>query len=74
METISEFTLIGNTSLLLGRALVRTLFEKNTSHVRPTAVVSRELDRYNIDIAALSETRVLGESRIDEVGAGYTFF
>ena len=53
---------------------VRTLLEKNKSHVRPTAVVSRELDRYNIDIAALSETRVLGESRIDEVGTGYTFF
>ena len=53
---------------------VRTLLEKNKSHVRPTAIVSRELSRYNIDIAALSETRILGETRITEVGSGYTFF
>lgn len=30
--------------------------------------------RYNIDIAALSETRLSGETEIEEVGAGYTFF
>ena len=53
---------------------VRTLLEKTRTHVRPTAVVSRVLNRYNIDVAALSETRILGESRIDEVGGGYTFF
>ena len=62
------------TSLVTAAWNVRTLLEKNKSHIRPTAVVSRELDRYNIDVAALSETRVLGESRIDEVGTGYTFF
>ena len=53
---------------------VRTLLEKTRSHVRPTAVVARVLSRYNIDVAALSETRILGENRIDEVGGGYTFF
>ena len=36
--------------------------------------MSRELSSYNIDVAALSETRVLGETRIDEVGGGFTFF
>ena len=61
-------------SLVTAAWNVRTLLEKYRSHVRPTAVVSRELARYNIDIAALSETRVLGESRIDEIGSGYTFF
>ena len=61
-------------SLVTGAWNVRTLLEKTRSHVRPTAVVSRELSRYNIDIAALSETRILGENRIDEVGGGYTFF
>ena len=61
-------------SLVTASWNVRTLLEKNRSHVRPTAVVSRELSRYNIDIAALSETRILGENRIDEIGGGYSFF
>lgn len=30
--------------------------------------------RYNIDIAALSETRLAGEGELCERGAGYTFF
>lgn len=33
-----------------------------------------ELARYNIDVAALSETRLHGEDSLTEVGAGYTFF
>ncbi len=33
-----------------------------------------ELARYNIDIAALSETRLHGEDSLTEAGAGYTFF
>ena len=53
---------------------VRTLLESRRTPIRPTAIVARELDRYNIDIAALSETRILGESVIEEVGGGYTFF
>ena len=53
---------------------VCTLLEKKRSHIRPTAVVFHELARYNIDVAALSETRILGESKIKEVGSGYTFF
>ena len=53
---------------------VRTLLETKRSVGRPTAIVSRELGRYNIDIAALSETRILGESIISEDAGGYTFF
>ena len=53
---------------------VRTLLETRRNTLRPTAIVSRELARYNIDIAAMSETRVLGETVIEEVGGGYTFF
>uniref|UniRef100_UPI00321A36D0 hypothetical protein n=1 Tax=Escherichia coli TaxID=562 RepID=UPI00321A36D0 len=30
--------------------------------------------RYNIDIAALSETHLGGEGHLSEKGAGYTFF
>ncbi len=41
---------------------------------RRTALVALELARYNIDIAALSETRLHGEDSLTEAGAGYTFF
>lgn len=41
---------------------------------RRTALVSRELARFNIDVAALSETRLPGEGQIAEMGSGYTFF
>ena len=41
---------------------------------RRTALVGRELGRYNIDIAALSETRLADTGEITEAGAGYTFF
>ncbi|KAI8492323.1 hypothetical protein Bbelb_297760 [Branchiostoma belcheri] len=41
---------------------------------RRTALVARELDRYNIQIAALSETRFANEGQLTEVNAGYTFF
>merc|ERR1711867_12178 len=53
---------------------VRTLLEKKSSHVRPTAIVGRTLKAYNIDICALSETRLSGENIISEQGAGCTFF
>ena len=39
-----------------------------------TAIVGYELARYNIDIAALSETRLAETGDLTEVGAGYTFF
>ena len=38
-----------------------------------TALVGRELDRYKVEIAALSESR-LAEEGLLKVGAGYTFF
>ena len=41
---------------------------------RRTALIGLELQRYNIDIAALSETRLADTGSIAEVGAGYTFF
>ena len=36
--------------------------------------MARELQRYNIDIAALSETRFPDEGSLKEEGGGYTFF
>ena len=39
-----------------------------------TALIGRELDRYKVEIAALSETRFAEEGLLKEVGAGYTLF
>ena len=41
---------------------------------RRTALVMKELQRYRIDIAALSETRLADEGSLREEGGGYTFF
>ena len=40
---------------------------------RRTTLVGREFDRYKVEIAALSETRLAEEGLLKEVGAGYTF-
>ena len=37
-------------------------------------LVGWELSKYNIDIAALSETCFAGEGQLTEMGAGYSFF
>ena len=52
---------------------VRTLMESAGSdgHQRGAALVDRELDRYKLEIAALSQTCLV---TLKEVGAGYTFF
>jgi len=41
---------------------------------RRTALIASELSRYNIDIAALSETRFADEGSLNEMASGYTFF
>lgn len=56
---------------------VRTLLDTQDGTERPhrrTALIAHELKRYNVDIAALSETRLSGEDSLTEVGEGYTFF
>ncbi|XP_014662371.1 PREDICTED: uncharacterized protein LOC106805334 [Priapulus caudatus] len=61
--------------LIVGFWNVRTLMD-NPNADRPerrTALVARELERYNIDIAALSETRLTND-QLTESGGGYTFF
>ena len=57
--------------LTIGAWNVRTLMDSSSSDKpkRRTALVGRELDRYKVEIAALSETCFA-----EEVGAGYTFF
>ena len=41
---------------------------------RRTALIAQELSRYNVDIAALSETRLADEGSVSENSGGYTFF
>ena len=57
---------------------IRTLLpDTRTAASRPerrTALIACELDRLGIDIAALQETRLAAEGRLDEVGTGYSFF
>ena len=47
--------------------------ERSEIPERRTAFVARELRQYDIDIAALQETRRAGEGQLTETGAGYSF-
>lgn len=55
---------------------MRTLTDNKASErpERRTAIISRELKRFQIDIAALSETRLADEGQLKEEKGGYTFF
>ena len=44
----------------------------DTDGLRQTVVISRELDRLNVDIAALQETHLAGSGSLKE--KDYTFF
>ena len=48
--------------------------EASSRPERRTALIARELSRYRIDIAAISETRLADEGSIEELKGGYTFF
>ena len=62
--------------LQVGAWNVRTLMDNAAADrpMRRTALVAKELSRYNIDIAALSETRFADEGQLKEIGSGYTFY
>jgi len=62
--------------LTLGSWNVRTLLDRQCADIpgRRTALVTKELSRYKIDIAALSETRFSGQGEITEPSTGYTIF
>ena len=48
--------------------------ESTDRPARRTALIAQELSRYNVDVAALSETRISDEGSIAEDLGGYTFF
>ena len=62
--------------LTIGAWNVRTLMDSSGSDrpERRAALVGKELDRYKVEIAALSETRLAEEGLLKIVGADYTFF
>ena len=62
--------------MIFGVWNVRTLTDRESASrpERRTALLARELARYRIDIAALSETRLADEGSIEERKGGYTFF
>ncbi|CAI5778097.1 Hypothetical predicted protein [Podarcis lilfordi] len=55
---------------------IRTLSDNTDSEhpERRTAIIARELRRFNIDIAALQETQRAGKEQLKEEKGGYTFF
>ena len=63
-------------ALNIGAWNVRTLQDSDTNKrpERSTALVAKELARYNIHFTALSETRLAETGQLKESGAGYTFF
>ncbi|VDM06590.1 unnamed protein product, partial [Schistocephalus solidus] len=62
-------------TLVLQAWNVRSILDNPRSNrpERRTALVARELARYKVDIAALSETRFSEQGQLEEVGASYTF-
>ena len=62
--------------LLVGPWNVHTLLDRDNiaRPARRTALTAKELARYRIDTAALSETRLADEGILKEDGGGYTFF
>lgn len=53
---------------------VRTLLNNDRDVERRSAIIADTLNSHNIDFAALSETRLPGESQLTESSTGYTFF
>ncbi|BHF60725.1 hypothetical protein SprV_0100369100 [Sparganum proliferum] len=65
------FTLLVDTTVESPMARATAIMSNRTG--RRTALVARELARYKVDIAALSENPFSEQGQLGEVGAGYTF-
>lgn len=52
----------------------QTLLDRGDRLEGCTALITRMLGRYLVDIAAMSMTRFAGETLLEEVGGGYTFY
>ena len=63
-----------NTHPIFGAWNIWTLMDKVNRPEHHTAIVAKMLNWYQVDTAALSETRVAGETQIDGVRGGFTFY
>ncbi|XP_049885772.1 craniofacial development protein 2-like [Pectinophora gossypiella] len=65
-----------NVSFNIAAWNVRTLLDNdnNLCPERKTALIVRELSRYNIDIAAISETHLADSGKLCEEMGGYTYY
>jgi len=72
----SKHKIIYSQPLTIGCWNVKTPLDRHvTSRLeRITALITRVLGKYNIDITALSETRLSDEGQLTEMGSGYTVF
>ena len=50
------------------------VFNKSDRLEHKTALIAKKLERYQVDIAALSETRLSDKGYLTEIAGGYTFF
>nr|VZI24612.1 unnamed protein product [Spirometra erinaceieuropaei] len=78
-ERYANFILPKNLREITFKETVQTLSQifdnpRSNRPERRTALDARELARYKVDIAALSQTRFSEQGQLEEVGAGYTFF
>ena len=64
------------TAVTFGAWNVRTLLDHAGTNrpERQTALIASKLDHYNVQIVALSKTRLADEGQLTEQSAGYTFF
>lgn len=58
------------TSIIVGIWNVRTILDKGDRPERCTALIVRELDRYSVHIAVLSENRLVHEGHLTEMKGG----
>ncbi|VDM06090.1 unnamed protein product [Schistocephalus solidus] len=68
-----EFQTNNNIPVPIPLAILSRLLESNQTE-RRTALVTRELVHYKVDIAALSETRFSEQGQLEEGGAAFTLF
>ncbi|KAL1447078.1 hypothetical protein WDU94_005521 [Cyamophila willieti] len=55
------------------KTLLDPQHQSTISTPRRTAVIARELKRYQIDIASLQETHLKNSGQLEEINAGYTY-
>lgn len=76
--SVRKNKLKGSSRMNIATWNVRTLLDssrkESVSIPRKTAIVAREMEKLNVDIAALQETHIKGFGKLDEKKVGYTYY